>query len=147
MTDKPKPPVAATRPHSFTRHGETIEDPWAWLRDPGYPTVTDKDVLAYLAEENVYYEAVMAPHKPLADALFKEMRAHLPVSPAVRCFTMHSFDQAPEALARIAARTVALFAEGKVKPPVHARLPLAEAGKAHEMLDARAALGKIVLTV
>lgn len=79
--------------------------------------------------------------------LFKEMRAHLPVSPAVRCFTMHSFDQAPEALARIAARTVALFAEGKVKPPVHARLPLAEARKAHEMLDARAALGKIVLTV
>lgn len=76
MTDL-KPPVAATRPHSFTRHGVTIEDPWAWLRDPGYPTVTDKDVLAYLAEENAYYEAVMAPHKPLADALFAEMRGRI----------------------------------------------------------------------
>jgi oligopeptidase B len=72
-----KPPVAATRPHSFTRHGVTIEDPWAWLRDPGYPAVTDKDVLAYLAEENAYYEAVMAPHKPLADALFAEMRGRI----------------------------------------------------------------------
>ncbi|MES2442102.1 MAG: S9 family peptidase [Pseudomonadota bacterium] len=77
MNDTPKPPIAATRPHSFTRHGVTIEDPWAWIRDPGYPTVTDKDVLAYLAEENAYYEAVMAPHKPLADALFKEMRGRI----------------------------------------------------------------------
>jgi len=76
MTDL-TPPVAATRPHSFTRHGVTIDDPWAWLRDPGYPTVTDKDVLAYLAEENAYYEAVMAPHKPLADALFSEMRGRI----------------------------------------------------------------------
>ena len=77
MTDALTPPVAATRPHSFTRHGFTIDDPWAWIKDPGYPTVTDKDVLAYLAEENTYYEAVMAPHKPLADALFKEMRGRI----------------------------------------------------------------------
>lgn len=73
----PKPPVAASRPHSFTRHGITIEDPWAWLRDPGYPTVTDKDVLAYLEDENAYFEAVMAPHKSLSDRLFKEMRGRI----------------------------------------------------------------------
>jgi len=76
MTDM-KPPVAATRPHSFTTHGVTIEDPWAWIKDPGYPNVTDKDVLAYLAEENAYYEKVMAPHKPLADTLFQEMRGRI----------------------------------------------------------------------
>jgi hypothetical protein len=29
--------------------------------------------------------------------------------------------------------------------PGHARLPLADAKRAHEMLDARAALGKIIL--
>lgn len=79
--------------------------------------------------------------------LFKEMRANLPVSPAVRCFTMHSFDHDPAARERVAARTVALFAAGKVKPPVHARLPLAEARRAHEMLDARVAMGKIILAV
>src|SRR3569623_1083559 len=61
------PPVAATRPHSFTAHGITIEDPWAWLKDAGYPDVTDKDVLAYLEAENAYFESEMAPHKPLAE--------------------------------------------------------------------------------
>ena len=28
------PPIAETRPHSFTAHGVTIEDPYAWLKDP-----------------------------------------------------------------------------------------------------------------
>ena len=77
MNDFPKPPVAATRPHSFTRHGITIEDPWAWIRDPGYPDVTDKDVLAYLAEENSFFDAAMAPHKPLSETLFQEMRGRI----------------------------------------------------------------------
>ncbi|MEP9358272.1 S9 family peptidase [Sphingomonas sp. KR3-1] len=77
MTDLSKPPVAATRPHSFTAHGVTIEDPWAWLKDPAYPTVTDKDVLSYLEEENRFFEAVMEPLKPLSSALFKEMRGRI----------------------------------------------------------------------
>ncbi|WP_084582824.1 S9 family peptidase [Sphingomonas azotifigens] len=77
MTETPTPPVAATRPHSFTRHGITIEDPWAWLRDPGYPEVTDKDVLAYLKAENAYFDAIMAPHKPLSETLFQEMRGRI----------------------------------------------------------------------
>ncbi|MBX3594763.1 S9 family peptidase [Sphingomonas sp.] len=76
MTDL-TPPVAATRAHSFERHGVRVEDPWHWLRDPGYPNVTDKDVLAYLEAENAYYETVMAPLKPLADTLFAEMRGRI----------------------------------------------------------------------
>lgn len=77
MTDLPKPPVAATRPHSFSIHGVTIDDPWAWLKDPGYPQVTDKDVLTYLEEENAYFEKVIAPLKPLSERLFKEMRGRI----------------------------------------------------------------------
>jgi oligopeptidase B len=77
MTDLPKPPVAATRPYSFERHGVTIDDPWSWLRDPGYPNVTSEEVLGYLKEENAYYEAVMKPLKPLADTLFAEMRGRI----------------------------------------------------------------------
>ena len=46
---EPVPPVAGERPHSFTQHGITIEDPWHWLRDADYPTVDDADVLAYLS--------------------------------------------------------------------------------------------------
>ncbi|MCW3838215.1 S9 family peptidase [Sphingomonas canadensis] len=78
MTDLPPPPAAATRPHSYTRHGITIEDPWAWLRAPGYPEpVTDPDVLAYLNAENAYFDAVMAPLKPLTETLFQEMRGRI----------------------------------------------------------------------
>ena len=77
--------------------------------------------------------------------LFKEMRAHLPRSPAVRCFTMHSFDHDPEARRRVAQATLELFAAGRVKPPVFAALRLSEARRAHEMLDARQVLGKIIL--
>ena len=51
------------RPHNYTRHGITIEDPWHWLRDPGYPNVDDADVLEYLGAENDYFEAMMSPHK------------------------------------------------------------------------------------
>jgi oligopeptidase B len=76
MTD-PKPPVAATRPHSFTAHGVTIDDPWAWLKDPGYPEVTDTDVLAYLKAENDYFDAVMKPHEPLTDRLYAEMKGRI----------------------------------------------------------------------
>ncbi len=71
----PAPPVAPQRPHSFTRHGVTIEDPWHWLRDPGYPTVDDAEVLAYLTAENDYFQAAMSPHKELTDAIFEEIKA------------------------------------------------------------------------
>ena len=77
MTDPIAPPVAATKPYSYERHGITIEDPWAWLRDPGYPNVTDGAVLAYLAQENAYFEAAMAPHRGLVDTLFEEMKGRL----------------------------------------------------------------------
>lgn len=71
------PPIAATRPHSFTAHGVTIEDPWAWLKDANYPDVSDKDVLAYLEAENAYFEQAMAPHRPLVDRLYEEMKARI----------------------------------------------------------------------
>jgi oligopeptidase B len=71
------PPVAEKREHSFTHHGITVQDPYFWLKDPSYPKVDDKDVLAYLGQENAYFEANMAAQKPLTDALFKEMKARI----------------------------------------------------------------------
>jgi len=71
------PPRAETRPHAFTTHGITIEDPWAWLKDPNYPDVEDKDVLAYLDAENAYFESMMAPHQPLIETLYEEMKARI----------------------------------------------------------------------
>ena len=71
------PPVAATRPHSFAAHGMTVDDPWAWLKDPNYPEVDDKDVLAYLEAENAYFEGVMAPLQPLVETIFQEMKGRM----------------------------------------------------------------------
>lgn len=72
-----QPPAAEQRPYEFTRHGITISDPWHWLKDPGYPKITDKDVLSYLKEENRYYEAHMADQKPLVEKLFQEMKGRV----------------------------------------------------------------------
>ncbi|MBB6124112.1 S9 family peptidase [Sphingobium subterraneum] len=80
MTSQPPltcPPVAQRRAHSITHHGRTISDDWAWLRDPGYPDVQDKDVLSYLEEENAWFEQAIAPHAPLIDTLFAEMKGRI----------------------------------------------------------------------
>ena len=71
------PPVAAKKPSSVTHHGITVADDYAWLRDPGYPEVTDKAVLEHLAAENAWFDARMAPHQGTVDALFREMRARI----------------------------------------------------------------------
>jgi len=74
----PAPPVAEQRPYSYERHGIRIEDPYHWFKDQSYPTVDDEDVLSYLRAENAYFEAAMAPHQPLIDELFQEMRGRIP---------------------------------------------------------------------
>ena len=70
-------PRAAKKLSTATHHGITVEDHYAWLRDPGYPNVTDKAVLAHLAAENAWFEARMAPHQATIEALFKEMRGRI----------------------------------------------------------------------
>jgi oligopeptidase B len=78
MSESPiRPPVAPKQPHSMTHHGVTVTDDYAWLRDPGYPEVTDKAVLAHLNAENAWFEHRMAGQQGRIDALFKEMRARI----------------------------------------------------------------------
>lgn len=77
--------------------------------------------------------------------LFRELRAHLPKSPAVRCFSAHVYDKRPARLKQIQLEVIELLRAGKLAPPVHARLPLAEARAAHELLDRGQVLGKLVL--
>ncbi|MXO75209.1 prolyl oligopeptidase family serine peptidase [Altererythrobacter aerius] len=71
------PPVAAKKPSSVTHHGITLSDDYAWLRDKGYPTVDDPEIIAHLEAENAWFEAAMAGQKDTVDALFKEMRARI----------------------------------------------------------------------
>ncbi len=71
------PPIAAKKPSTVTHHGVTVTDDYAWLRDPGYPEVRDKEILAHLEAENAWFEARMAPQLPLVETLFQEMRGRI----------------------------------------------------------------------
>ena len=78
--------------------------------------------------------------------LFKEMRGNIEKSPAVRCFTMHTYDHMEEPRREAMARAVDLLGSGKVKPAIAERMPLAQARRAHALIEQRSAMGKIVLT-
>jgi NADPH2:quinone reductase len=66
-------------------------------------------------------------------------------STAVRMFTMHTLDDKPWLRAESMNYLIARLAEGKIRPLVHARLPLKDARRAHEMLETRQAIGKVLL--
>ena len=76
-------PVAPRRPHSFTRHGITVTDDYAWLKDANWqevlhdPTVLDPDIRAYLEAENAYAEQLLGHTGPLQKKLVAEMRARI----------------------------------------------------------------------
>ncbi len=74
MTDAP---VAARAPHTATHHGIVRDDPYDWLRDPGYPKVDDTAVLAHLAAENAYFAEWFAPHGDLVEMLFAELKGRV----------------------------------------------------------------------
>ena len=62
------PPVAPRHEHVQTWHGQTVNDPWFWLREKASP-----EVRAYLEAENAYTQAMTAPIAPFASALYDEM--------------------------------------------------------------------------
>jgi len=71
------PPPAVKRPHTTTLHGIERTDDYAWLRDPNYPDVTDLAILSHLHAENAYFDDAMAPHQPLIETLFSEMKGRI----------------------------------------------------------------------
>ncbi|KJC43606.1 peptidase S9 [Bradyrhizobium sp. LTSP849] len=78
-----QPPVAPRRPHAFTRHGITVADDYAWLKDAKWqevlrdPAVLDPDIRKYLDEENVYTESLLGHTGPLQKTLVREMRSRI----------------------------------------------------------------------
>jgi NADPH2:quinone reductase len=66
-------------------------------------------------------------------------------STAVRVFTMHTLDDKPAVRAESMNYLIARLAEGAIRPLIHARLPLRDARRAHELLEARQVIGKILL--
>jgi NADPH2:quinone reductase len=78
--------------------------------------------------------------------LFQAMRANIEKSPAVRCFTMHTYDHMEGPRREAMARAIEMLGTGGIKPAIAARFPLAQAARAHELIERRSAMGKIVLT-
>jgi oligopeptidase B len=82
-TPSPVPPRAIARPTVMVRHGITLSDEFAWLKDPRWqdvmrdPAVLEPEIRAYLEAENAYGEAVLEATVPLQDALFAEMKARI----------------------------------------------------------------------
>jgi NADPH2:quinone reductase len=66
-------------------------------------------------------------------------------SAAVRIFTMHTLDDKPDVRAQSMNDLIAKLATGAIRPLIHARLPLKDARRAHEMIEAREVIGKILL--
>jgi NADPH:quinone reductase len=66
-------------------------------------------------------------------------------SPALRQFSIHTWDHLVEER-RAGMRTlIDMLAAGKLHPRIHAKVPLAEASRAHEMLEGGEVLGKLLL--
>jgi NADPH2:quinone reductase len=66
-------------------------------------------------------------------------------STAVRIFTMHTLDHNPALRAESMNTLIAQLAGGAIRPLIHARLALKDARRAHEMLEARTVIGKLLL--
>src|SRR5436190_824795 len=78
--------------------------------------------------------------------MMEEMRKHLDVCPAIRCFSFHIYDHDREGRRKIMRRMIDHLAEGAIKPAIFARFKLSEVRLAHELLDSGKALGKIIMT-
>ena len=73
------------------------------------------------------------------------MRATFGKSPAVRFFTIHSFDDRPDIRAATMRTLLDHLAAGSIRPLIYDRLPLAEAGRAQALLERGEVIGKLLL--
>jgi oligopeptidase B len=101
--DSAPAPVAPRRPHSFTTHGITIVDDYAWLKDAEWqdvlrdPEVLNTDIREYLEAENDYTEGLLGHTSGLQKTLVAEMRGRIKEddssvpSPDGRYAYMHKF--------------------------------------------------------
>ena len=76
-------PIAPRRSHSFTTHGITVTDDYAWLKDAKWqevlrdPAILDPDIRRYLEEENDYTESLLGHTAALQKKLVAEMRGRI----------------------------------------------------------------------
>ena len=80
---KPSPPKATERPQTITLHGDTRQDPYAWLKDENWqevmrdPARLNPDIRDYLEAENAFTQASLKDTESLQEALFQEMKGRI----------------------------------------------------------------------
>ena len=79
------------------------------------------------------------------DAVFRAQRERMGRSPAVRMFSIHTYDDRPDIAGHDLALLMAMIEDGRIKPAIFAEFPLAMAAEAHALLDDGASMGKILL--
>ncbi len=84
----------------------------------------------------------MAAGEPTID-LGAKIRETAGRSLGVRFFVLYSV--APEDFASSMVELLGHVEAGRITPRIHATLPLTEAGKAHELLESKAVMGKVLL--
>ncbi|MGM4903468.1 S9 family peptidase [Tardiphaga sp. 866_E4_N2_1] len=76
-------PVAPRHPHSFTTHGITVSDDYAWLKDAKWqevlrdPSVLESEIRTYLEAENAYTDSLLGGTAALQTKLVAEMRGRI----------------------------------------------------------------------
>jgi oligopeptidase B len=76
-------PVAPRHSHSFTTHGITVHDDYAWLKDAKWqevlrdPSVLDPEIRSYLEAENTYSDSLLGGTAALQKTLVAEMRGRI----------------------------------------------------------------------
>jgi NADPH2:quinone reductase len=81
---------------------------------------------------------------PTGDVL-GAMRRRMGDSLGLRMFSMHAFDHDRPRRRRATEELLRLLSAGKIKPAIWMRLPLAEAARAHALIEEGKVLGKVVL--
>jgi len=83
---------------------------------------------------------------PMPDAdLYGELKKRQARCLGVRCYSIHALDHDRELRRALMERAIGLMASGRLRPPPPTVLPLAEAARAHELMEAGRTVGKIVL--
>jgi len=83
---------------------------------------------------------------PLPEAdLFGELKKRQGKCLGVRCYSIHALDHDRALRRSLMGRAIELMAAGRLRPPPATVMPLSEAARAHELMEAGKTMGKVVL--
>jgi NADPH2:quinone reductase len=109
---------------------------------PAADFVRNLDLLAPLG--TLLSFGVLGGLMPDAD-LYGELRKRAGKSLGVRSYSIHTLDHDRKLRRALMERAIQLMAAGRVRPAPPTLIPLAEARRAHELMEAGRTLGKVVL--